>query len=150
MNTQFIFPTSISYHFYKGFVGNVFWEALLHQRAVAKRRDFVRISFSFSGDRFLFPHLSLSLSLSFRKGLTIRTLSYAFLRLARKQIFRSKIRITLNEKAELDWKNHWKKQKRQIEACMIVYLFLITPDRIYTYIHEIPMCTLAFVLSFLS
>lgn len=36
-NEQFIFPTSISYHFYKGFVGNVFWEAPLRQRAVRDR-----------------------------------------------------------------------------------------------------------------
>lgn len=37
------------------------------------------------------------------------------------------------------------------DAYDIVYLFLITPDRIYTYIRKIPVCVpLAFILLFLS
>ena len=71
------------------------------------------------------------------------TLSYAFLRFAREQIQNSDCSKRENG-------GRWLCRKK-IRTRMIVYLFLITPDRIYIYIRKIPVCVLlAFILFFLS
>lgn len=61
--------------------------------------------------------------------------------------FDREIRTAPNEKAEFDdYRKERKKKKRQ--TCMIVYLFLMTPEiaYIHLYIRKTPVCTLAFLL----
>lgn len=59
---------------------------------------------------------------------------------------RYRIQIVLN-----DWENggRWL-CKKKIGTRMIVYLFLITPDRIYTYIRKIPVCVHCLLLYYFS